>query len=593
MAVKDKKNFMFYLIFCLIVFGAILLRITTVDFDRPINAGDETAYENSAENLLKYGMFTSDRNGEIRSGIKDPEPASVLQIGYPVVISVIYSLFGHASKNVFYFQFLLSILDILLIYAIMSSCNCKRKWMLLVLSLVACYPGFIYNINRMLTESLFKSLLLLFVFFICRALNAENKLKWYVSGAITCGAAVFVRGLALPFSFLIIFIILLYEKRYKIKLILSFGGTFILTQLWWWIRNALVFHRFILLSDAGESPKIWGLMPYYIDMASAEGYTANQLFEADKGINFFVFLRWKLFGQTNYLWQDIWDEQLVHPQFRWALWIQILIIFSGIFLPIIIKKCDAKILLLTSFPIGFTIFYLPYHGLPRYLYPAIPFLFISLAILLSGNMNKKNEQVENRKITLVRLRCEKIYFFLSILFSSILFISIFIFSPFMEKEMSEWRLNKYARTSISEVDKSECIWQKDYKVDEVTIENSIEKNAREGKYTNDKENTSIIKVKGEALNTSKRIVTKVEIDMSGGYFWYDYFTIYWQNSKEEYNNYFDQNHYYKIPTNILKKHFTIYIDGDVTTLTIIPGDFRGGKFNYKNVRISKMVIDNL
>lgn len=70
------KSKLFYVFLGLIILWAAYLRITNVDFSRKIVAGDETAYENSAECLLKYGMFIMDRDGSIKEGNTPPPPAN-------------------------------------------------------------------------------------------------------------------------------------------------------------------------------------------------------------------------------------------------------------------------------------------------------------------------------------------------------------------------------------------------------------------------------------------------------------------------------------------------------------------------------------
>lgn len=471
-------------------------------------------------------------------------------------------------------------------YRIMYHCKCKKTCMLVALLLAASYPGFVFNLNRMLSEQTFETLLLLFVFFICKALNTRQKLKWYTLGAITCGAAVFVRGLAFPFAILVITIILFYETENKKRLAFTFGLSFFLTQVWWWIRNFVNFHRFILLSDAGKGPKIWGLMPYYMDMPSSDGLTVSQLIDINKATNFALFIRWKIFGQINLLWHDIWDEELVHPNLRWALWIQLLLILVVILFPIIVKNCNAQILLITSFPVAFTIMQLPYHGLPRYLYPAVPFIFIALAILMTQLSDPKNiikqSIVQHQKKSIILSLCEKLYFYFLIFFSIFIFIGIFIFSPYIGREMSEWRLNKYAGTSINDINKLGCTWQKNIVHDEIIVENSS--NIGKGIYINDNLNTSMIKVTN-ILPLNNHVITKVDIDISGGYL-YDRFVVYWQVPTMPS---FDENHVYSIPTHFYQNKYTLYIDGDITSLLILPYTFRGGKFVYQNISISKII----
>lgn len=559
---------------------SICIRLSYVDFNRQIGNGDEAVYHYAAENLLKYGTFTLDRDGAVYTGIREPVPTSALQIGYPLVLALLYTLFGHDSQVVFIFQFILSIVDLLLIAWIMHICKCK-KWAICIATLLAgIYPGFIYNINRMLTEQLFKTLLLVFAALFLYALDIENQRKktiLYITSSLILGFAVFTRGLAFPFLFLALFMIFFYDKSQYKKNISIYTIAFVITQFWWWIRNGIHFHRVMLLSDAGYSPKIWGMMPYYLDMASSEGLFAEELLKMNEQISLPLFIRWRIFGIVNYLWSDIWDEGMVHNPFRNLLWIHVIIIITALLYPWITRKCNKYILFITSFPIAFTIMNLPYHGLPRYLYPAVPFIFIAFGMLISNVSAAK--EVENTKIIKVRKFFEKFYFVGSTIFSVFLLLSL-VFGYRINLEMSDWRLHKYLNTSIREVENGDIIAKKEYLEDDVIIENS---NKKEHLYVNNKEYASKIMMECPTVQ-SESIVTKVNINIQGGYL-SDYMTVYW---KEPGMENMDESHVYRFPIHIFQKNRIVYLDGDIDSLMIVPVNFRGGKFNFESITVEKI-----
>lgn len=559
---------------------SIIIRLSFVDFNKQIGNGDEAAYHYAAENLLKYGTFTLDRDGSVYNGIQEPRPTSALQIGYPLVLALLYTLFGHDSKVVFIFQFILSIVDLMLIMWIMHICKCK-KWVICLVTLLAgLYPGFIYNINLMLTEQLFKTLLLAFASIFLYALDTKDDRKktiLYIISSVILGFAVFTRGLAFPFLFLVLFMIFFYDTSHNTKNILVYTLSFVTTQFWWWIRNAIHFHRVMLLSDAGYSPKIWGMMPYYLDMASSEGLQAAELLKLNEQISLPLFIRWRTFGIVNYLWSDIWDEKLVHNPFRNLLWIHIIVIITVLLYPWMIRKCNKYILFVTSFPIAFTIMNLPYHGLPRYLYPAVSFIFIALGILVSNVYVTETEE-KTKKIKVRRI-FEICYLVGSVFFSIILFLSL-VFGYRINLEMSDWRLHKYLNTSIQDVENGNVIDRKEYFEEDVTIENS---NKTEYLYENNKEATSKITLECQVVEREK-VATKVYINIQGGYV-SDYMTVYW---KEPGRDTMDGNHVYRFPIHIFQKNRVVYIDGDIDSLLIVPAEFRGGKFKYESIIVEKI-----
>lgn len=575
------KGRIFAVSFMCIFIISIWVRFMAVDFHREISlgGGDEAAYHYAAENLLKYGVFTIDRDGSVYQGINQPEPSSALQIGYPLVIALLYTLFGHETRVIFVFQFILSMMDLLLIAAIMYICNC-RKWTVCFVTLLAgIYPGFIYNIDKMLTEQLFKTLLLIFAAAFLYALNTKHgrsKMIMYMISALVLGFAVFTRGLAFPFLFLALYMIYFYESMHRTKNLALYAVTFSVTQIWWWIRNGILFNRLILLSDAGVGPKIWGMMPYYLDMTSSAGKTAEELCHLNLEISLPLFFRWKIFGTINYLWSDIWDEGVVHSPFRELLWIHIILLITVLLYPRLARRCSENILFITSFPIAFTMMNLPYHGLPRYLYPSVSFIFIALGMLLSNHSSVKRENVGKKEK--IKIILEKCYFGGTVLFSAVLFLSL-MFGYCFNIEMSDWRLHKYLDTSVYAADQGEVILNQEYFEDDVVIENSSKNGSF---YENCIDAPSFIKLNCQTVQ--EKVATKVSINMQGGYL-FDYMIVYWKNPDMET---MDEDHVYCFPINIFQKKHSVYLDGDADSLMIIPMRFRGGRFQFDSITVEKI-----
>ncbi|MBO2944774.1 glycosyltransferase family 39 protein [Paenibacillus sp. F411] len=585
-----------YIVCILLTFAiGIILRVVIPDTTRAIIVGDETTYNHAAENLVKHGTVTFDMNGDMFKGIREVVPTSALQPGYPIYISIIYVLFGHSTQAVLTSQIFLSILSLWLIFKMLELINVRKPYIVISLALAAVYPGFLYNIDRMLTETLFTTLLLLFSYFFLRSLQSNNIILLGVSGMFLA-CATHVRALAFPFIIVAIFVLVIYEKRNKIntiKNLSAFIGITILFMLPWWIRNVLTFDRFMLFTEAGEGPKVWGAVPYFIDMASTSNLSLSEIINNNAAPSPSTYYKWRLFGFFQYMWGDLWDEHLVHPfkYLRPLLIIQQLIVVPCIIVtPFLLRKCRKEVLFISCFPIAFTLMNMPFHGLPRYVYPSMPFVLILSGVALERLVNfirkQKVHKEENFLFGWQRLTdkwTRILYTVFASFFSIILFYSVYFFAYNINSEMSEYRLSKYESTSIESIKSSEPIASKIYDVDKMIIENSIQ--LKNHKFTNIPEAPSIIKVQDELLQNEK-VVTEVHLEIQGGYI-HDYMTVYWTGKK---TSEITENAVYRFPINAFEKSQKIYIDDDVNSLMIVPTVFRNGKFEIHSIKINKYEV---
>ena len=592
----DRKRVLYISSLILIFTIAIILRVEIADTTREIIIGDETTYHHAAKNLIKHGTITFDMNGDIFHGKSEVIPTSKLQPGYPIYIALIYTLFGHTTNTVLISQIILSILSLWLIFKTLDLLKIRKLYIIISLILATIYPGFLYNIDRMLTEQLFTTLILSFAYFFLRSIQNNNVYLLGISGAfLTC--ATHVRALAFPFVVVAIFILFVYErqnKRNMIKNLAVFIGVIILCMLPWWIRNWITFDRFMLFTEAGIGPKIWGAVPYFIDMASTSNLTLDGVLQNNITSNPSVYYQWRVFGFFQYMWGDLWDEKLVHPYKYLRPFIglqQVIIVPCIITIPFLLRKCSKEVLFLSCFPLAFTLMNMPYHGLPRYVSPSVPFVIILVAVSLeklidAARKKQKNSPTEMflynwQKTTDRWLRCGYIVF--ATFFSAVLFFSVYVFAYGINGEMSEYRLSRYMGITQKQLQTNEIISTQKFDPSKITIENSG-LNDR-GKYKNDVNAPAIIKVNGSLTNESydKKIVTEVNINIQGGYL-FDYMTVYWTGRKTEE---LTENAVYKFPINLFEKSQKIYIDDDVESLMIVPAVFRGGVFDVNYIEIKK------
>lgn len=455
-------NFYQLCIICIFLL-ALLLRIIVTDTTRELRPGsDELVYHYAAENLLRYSTLTYDRDGSMFNNPKDVHPTTVLSPGYPVYIAIIYALFQHSTQAVLISHLVLSMVCFWLMYKMLNMLNINKTYVAIALLFAAVYPGFLYNIERMLTEQLFTTLLLAFVYSFLIGMQRNSIVLIGISAAFLTSAT-HVRALAFPLLLLAFFFLIVYERKNKkniLKNIAVFVGIVFLFMLPWWVRNWITFDSFMLFSAAGENPKIWGAVPYFIDMASTYNQSLNAVLQNNMSSNPSVYYKWRIFGFFQYMWGDLWDENLVHPYpfLRPFLVLQHLLVVPCLAaIPFIIKKCRKEIIFISCIPLAYTLMNMPFHGLPRYVYPSVPFIFILAGVFLdkigSTLFQKKDKLlVEETHLykwqSIINLWMRRCYFVFAFLFSIILSYSVYIFAYGMNGEMSEYRLSRYMGISL-------------------------------------------------------------------------------------------------------------------------------------------------
>ncbi|MGE7020681.1 ArnT family glycosyltransferase [Solibacillus cecembensis] len=591
--IKNKKYFNLNNVLIITIFiFALFVRIYYFDSNLELFS-DENVYHYAGANIVEHGVLTSDRDGAINRGESAVVPSSAIQPGYPFFIGLIYKVFGENQQIVRMANIIISMLSMLLIYKISKLVGLRKPYIIIVLLLVTLYPGFNYNTAKMLSEHLFTLLLLGHIYYFIRYLK-DKKTKDLLLFTTFISLSIFVRAHGFPILIMSILFMLIYHKaniKELFKKLVLVMLTFVVIQLPWWIRNYILLEKFVLFSEAGDNPKVWGALPYFIGIFEVGNQTLNELLSTSINVNEFLFYKWRIFGFFQYMWADIWDEYLVHPfqGLRPFMIIQLVIVVPTlILLPVVIMKCKKEILYLTTIPIIFTIMNLPYHGLPRYVWPSISIVIILFGYMLQFLIEKKNMSPINiMDYKLIERLFRRSYLIFSLLFSLIMTYSVYYFSFNIEEEMSEFRLQKYAEISIAEIEKKEEVILQKYNLDSenLTIENaeSIESN----KFKNIVSDPTLIRL-GGILTTKNDSVTKVEIKSKGGYI-YDYMTVYWKTNND---SDFSESKVYRFPTNLFESKQTIFVEGDVSDLMIVPVNFRGGSFIFDEIIITKYINPN-
>ena len=612
MYVADKTKRQKIIVILILIIG-LFLRIHSTDFTREIAENSDSAcYSYAAKNLITIGMLTNDRTGQMNRGEIEAVPTSTLMPGMPIFLAGLY-LINDSASFVYMVQILLSLVTLCLIYKMMRLFGVQYQIAVFVLLLAAVYPAFCYNHDFILTETLFMALLTaalyLFVSFLKHANMVQNMYKHLVFSVILLMCATMVRAQALPFIAVEIFFVLiylcdcpLYKRMQYCGVILGIALVFLLPL---WIRNWVVFHEFWLLTQSGAGPQIWGAQPYFLDMSSTVNVDYAELIAKNRAISPETYWKWRLFGMFNFMWYDFWDENLVHPfeVLRLFRLIHPMIVIPTIAaIPLIIRKARKEILLIAAVPLLFTMMYLPFHGISRYVFPSIPCVFVLLGIMLdwAKKILKKQstepfaviEQQNNNLLWFKRTDCIFRYVYLcgAAIFTVVLLYSVSVFGWNIKTEMSEYRVQRTYNVSVQDVDSYEVLQSvkliNDQSLWNVANVLPLDANTFQGQW----DATPILNIAVPAIEGyqgGKDIVTKVELNLPGGYL-YDGCTVYWTGERTPEIS--EDCVYGKFPRNAFQGAQTVYIDDNVESLMVVPCTFRGSKFSVENIKITKYLV---
>lgn len=584
------KTAIYYFALALVLAIGVYLRIHVAHVGREIIPGDETTYHYAALDIIKYHTLTREISGDMYGGRTPVVPTSWLSPGYPIFIAAVYLLSGVSTKAVLTAHVAMSVLWLFLILKLLDVVGVNRPGKLVSLSFVAVYPGFLYNTDRLLTEQLFVFLFTLYVYLFLKGWK-QQRLALIVASGVVLACAGHVRAQAMPFLLLSMLWLAIYGQgtvRQKSRAVLGFTLPLLVLFLPWCIRNYLDFGHFILFTEAGDGAKIWGSVPYFIDMGSSNQFDLSAVIANNRTPNPAVYYRWRLFGFLQYMWGDVWDENLVHPHMylRWMLAIQPLVVVPTLVAtPLILLRKSPVVQFIAAIPLAFTVMNFPFHGLPRYVYPGVPFLFVLLGVAVSYLAPRVScqgpEPIPSGTLDkMVRFGL----FAASVPLSLLTLYSVYVFAGRENLEMSAYRLSRYMGVKIPELSQATLVEDRVIPGSSLIVDNAIRSASV---YTNTPQAPVIINIDDAPTRIAgAKVVTEVSLRMQGG-FLYDYSTVYWTGTR---NRVINEDHVYRFPNNAFAKGRRVYIDDDVTHLMIVPYVFRGGSFEIRSVGIRKYLI---
>lgn len=347
---------------------------------------DDVKYIRSAWTLLDKQMFVyHDVN----------QPTVFIMPGYPFLLAFFMKLFGRIDGliAVRYFQGLLQVISLYLIFRICKDIF-NDKIALVAIFLNAIYLPEIVSANLILTEVVFKFLLVSLIFVSIKAIKSKS-LYYYALGGAIWGLAILIRPtiLAYPIVILTMWMVYKYSAREVIirTFLVLFIGITIISP--WCIRNYVVFSKFIPLTLSSGNPFLQGTYINYDQTKDPLGYkTSSNIIENDKietetGIkrlqkNFpkkpLSYIYWYTLGKSYYFWYVPYYSKDVFgiPFFVMEiLHVTLLMLALGsIVLHKVRFRRESLILLLII--LYFNMMHLPYFTCSRYAYPIMSFVII-------------------------------------------------------------------------------------------------------------------------------------------------------------------------------------------------------------------------
>jgi 4-amino-4-deoxy-L-arabinose transferase-like glycosyltransferase len=186
-------------------------------------------------------------------------PSAYMMPGYPMILALLFLLFGKTATAVFLFQSLVAALTAVLIFKL-TLLIADRMTALVAAAIYIFLPEMIYTTVSVGPTALYHLFLLLVIYLLVK--NEKNLSKSTVSvvPGLLFLALIYLRPAILTFV-LILFAYLLFKRRYKQVIIVSLIIISGLTP--WIIRNYIVFDKIIPLTTSAGLNAYRGHNPYY------------------------------------------------------------------------------------------------------------------------------------------------------------------------------------------------------------------------------------------------------------------------------------------------------------------------------------------
>lgn len=366
---------------------------------RPNN--DDVKYIQSARLLLNEGVLAYNTK---------ERPSAFIMPGMPVLLGGFMAVFGQEQGGVIAFrlyQCLLQAFSIYLIYFIARRLFTPRAGLIAAVVSALYVPDYFAS-GVILSESTFRTLLLLLVAMTLIAREKRRIWVYVVIGILTAAAAYFKPHASLyPAIFLVLWFVDKLPWRLAIKYMSVMAFVYILLLSPWWIRNWITFHEFILFTNSGGSPfllgtRIHGQLPPPGFFEEHPQYSPETLFQGadhtavQKGLDVLSYgLRHEPLKYIYWLTVGRWVELYFHPFYSRPIWpvtrpvmdvLQIVLMLGNMIgmAWALFKRSFSRLLPLWLALGYFTAIYLPFVAFGRYGYPNMALLILFGAGLIDA-----------------------------------------------------------------------------------------------------------------------------------------------------------------------------------------------------------------
>ncbi|MCX7920986.1 MAG: glycosyltransferase family 39 protein [Clostridia bacterium] len=414
-----ERRFVLKILFSIVIVGLTLrIGFLLINIDNFRLYGDAKNYILMSHQLVENGIYGYSADG------KSGSPNAFVTPGYPLFLSVVYSIFRDPYTQITIVRILQAVIgsaSALLAFLAVYRIFRRNDVALLTAFFVAFYPTYIESTVFILTEVTALATMLLY-FYLATAGLQDNKGYLNVIAGLAFAIHILVRPALLPL-FVIPFIYA-YFKHYRtrrhellIRFIQSALG-FIVVMLPWWIRNYTVLDSIIITATGSGHPLLGGTYPFLTNIfwdASDEvmGSTALQIAYAKKRIiNGFLtqpilYLKWYTAGKVYEMFSKPWlyDHMLFANPWRYihlpfvnifyvvfhGLFMSLGII--GVFLNSYVDKINRMIGVYLFLFLSLYLFFIPAN---RYAYQLMFFLMVEAAFLIcniTGKLRRYLRQV--------------------------------------------------------------------------------------------------------------------------------------------------------------------------------------------------------
>ena len=581
------KKWISVMVLAVLITGFVLLCLPQESrLEKTAAGSDSMTYYYSGKNLIKYGVITEDRDGSMYGNPEILVPSSQIAVGFPVYLSLLFRVFPDAFHTVFISNIVLGAITLILAWLIMREMEIPLVLTAIATGLIAVFPTSSDMTGTCLTENLFFPLMMASVYFMVR--RRQSRYSYWLQ-ILMLGLASTVRAQALlflPLQILCCEIRNWKDINNRVRKILTDIAQALAILLILYIPIWIGLYRqsgsFVLYPSAQSQPRIWGVMPYYIDMPWSYPYDLKTVAEYNRNVAPEIYTRWRIFGLIWRSWFECWSEDLAHGSVytHWALLLHEMVVLPALILiPFFSFRYRWKEKYLGTIPLILTLGCMYTHGLPRYVAMAYPYMIILLVSDIRIILCRQGRQV--------RLDCW-IYAAMMSVFSALVAFSVFIFAWQVDAEQSEYRLRKYGGLSISDIVAEDRVMEKVYPGDQLIVWNT--ENMGGGVHRIPWEDHAIVSLEDLPVftqNEMESVVTKVTVDVEGGSI-HDDCIIFWLDPETEA---FTDRKVYTVPRSSLNildaTRPEVFIDGDVTRLLIVPALYHGNVIHIREIRVEK------